>query len=451
MLGKQWLNQYASTDMRGTAIERSQNRQRKLDGVITWYFDHVMESLPLMLQIGLLLLGCALSHYLWGIDVTVASVVLGFTSLGILFYFLVVVAGTASESCPYQTPGARILRHVLPHILLPALRSVPSFISKLPVLILSAFPRLIQKSHFYSTISLWWSLWRSPMGFRCDIHTILICTLGFLPLALVLDLLSLGLGIFWLPIASGKAVYRLLTSTYPQTDVVGQQAITSDLRCISWMLQTSLDKFVRLSTLKHLATMALADFDPTIVADCFSAFVGCINISDHSVVIVQGSEELAAWSALCFFNTLSHLLALCPTSGVLEEIRRRYNKVFPYKVRFHGHQFCHTLDVIHHLFTSPLAGRSFEWVAYGITYEPSTHEHTIIAHILMKVALLGYQRTQRVKVPRWILRFAAHSLSLDPPPPISVVANCLSIIALDLGCDISDTGSTTSDERWVHI
>ena len=39
MLGKQWLNRYASTDLRGTAIERSQNRQRKLDGIVAWYFD----------------------------------------------------------------------------------------------------------------------------------------------------------------------------------------------------------------------------------------------------------------------------------------------------------------------------------------------------------------------------------------------------------------------------
>jgi len=43
MLGKQWLK---SVDMRGSAIERSQNRQRKLNGVVTWYFDHVMQSLP---------------------------------------------------------------------------------------------------------------------------------------------------------------------------------------------------------------------------------------------------------------------------------------------------------------------------------------------------------------------------------------------------------------------
>lgn len=261
----------------------------------------------------------------------------------------------------------------------------------------------------------------------------------------------LGLGIVLLLIASGKTVLCLLKNPSPQTDVVGQQVITSDLWCISWMLQTSLDKVVRLSTLKHIATMAHTDFDPTIVADCFSAFVGCINISDRRVAIVQGSEELAALSALCFFNTLSHLMVLCPTSGVLEDIRRRYGKVFPYGAQFQGHQFCHTLGAIHYLFTSPLARGSFQWTADHITYKPSAYEHTIIAHNLVKVALLGYERTQRVKVPRWILRFVAHSLSLDPLPPMSVVANCLSIVAIELGCEISSTGALASDDRWVPI
>jgi membrane protein implicated in regulation of membrane protease activity len=39
MLGKQWLNRYDSTDKRGSAIERGQNRQQKLDGIVAWYFD----------------------------------------------------------------------------------------------------------------------------------------------------------------------------------------------------------------------------------------------------------------------------------------------------------------------------------------------------------------------------------------------------------------------------
>ena len=112
MLGKQWVNRYGSVDMRGSAIERSQNRQRKLDGVDSWYFNQVMESLPLMLQAALLLLGFALSVYFWEINTTVASVVVAFTSFGVLFFLFIVVAGARSVSCPYQTPGAQILRRV---------------------------------------------------------------------------------------------------------------------------------------------------------------------------------------------------------------------------------------------------------------------------------------------------------------------------------------------------
>ena len=137
MLGKQWLNQYDLASMRGSAIERGQNRQRKFDGVVVWYFEHVLDSLPLMLQAALLLFGLALSRYLWEINITVASIVLGVTSFGVLFYVLVVIAGTALESCPYQTPGAHVLRHILRHThhnlhyhLLPAVCSVPPTIKK---------------------------------------------------------------------------------------------------------------------------------------------------------------------------------------------------------------------------------------------------------------------------------------------------------------------------------
>ena len=112
MLGKQWLNRYASTDMRGSAAERSQNRQRKLDGIVVWYFNHVMESLPLMLQAALLLLGCALSRYLWDVSTTVAFVVIGVTSVGVAFFLFIIVAGAVFESCPYQTPGSDALRYV---------------------------------------------------------------------------------------------------------------------------------------------------------------------------------------------------------------------------------------------------------------------------------------------------------------------------------------------------
>jgi hypothetical protein len=51
---------------------------------------------------------------------TIASVVLGLTSFGVLSYLFIVISGTAFESC--SSPGAHMLRH---HIL-PTLRSISS-------------------------------------------------------------------------------------------------------------------------------------------------------------------------------------------------------------------------------------------------------------------------------------------------------------------------------------
>ena len=48
---------------------------------------------PLMLQAALLLLGYALSNYLFFINKVVASVLIGFTSFGLLFYLLIISAG----------------------------------------------------------------------------------------------------------------------------------------------------------------------------------------------------------------------------------------------------------------------------------------------------------------------------------------------------------------------
>jgi len=112
MLGKQWLNRYAQVGMRGSVIYRSRHRQSKMNGMVTWHFDFVMECLPLMLQAALLL-GFALSSYLFSINRVAASVVIDFTSFGLLFYLLIVSAATLSYNCPFQTPLSLILRFLI--------------------------------------------------------------------------------------------------------------------------------------------------------------------------------------------------------------------------------------------------------------------------------------------------------------------------------------------------
>jgi hypothetical protein len=91
-------------------IERCGDRQRKLDGLEKWPFRLFMESLPVMLQIALLLLSCGLSRYVWSVNISVASVVISFTVLGVIFYVGIVIAGTSSYECPFQTPASTALR-----------------------------------------------------------------------------------------------------------------------------------------------------------------------------------------------------------------------------------------------------------------------------------------------------------------------------------------------------
>jgi len=311
----------------------------------------VMEFLPLMLQVALLLLGCALSRYIWEINITVASIIVGVTSFGVIFYILLVAAGAASEDCPYQTPWSHGLRH-------------------------------------------------------------------------------LGRGVLF-SAASGS----------------DEETSASDLRCISWMITTSLDKDVRLSTLKYLTTkVGLIDINPALIADCFNVFVGCINSIGPHAVVVRGLDQLAMASALVLFRTVSHLLVVNPNSPVIQDLRQQHIKAFPVDPDFHVVWFHRIMSTVHRSFIS-----SWAFPHQGGDYKPSIDEHTIASHNLVGLALCEYDWSYQSKVPRWMLRFALQSLSLDPPPPAPIVADCLSIVAVDLGCGVLDTRTTTSDERYAWI
>ena len=109
MLGKQWLNRYLRNSG-GSMIERCGDRQRKCDGLEKWPLHFFVESLPVMLQVALLLLACGLCRYMWSINTSVAYILITLTGLGVAFYVVVVIAGTSSYACPFQTPISIALR-----------------------------------------------------------------------------------------------------------------------------------------------------------------------------------------------------------------------------------------------------------------------------------------------------------------------------------------------------
>ena len=435
-LGNQWLNQYASVDIRGSIIERSQNRQRKLDGVAGWHFDHMMGFPMLMLHTALLLLSGVLSDHLWENDTIVAQDVFIF---GIVFYLAIVVAGAVSTGCPYQTPGAHILRCIF-HI---------------PSILCSVLSARIKRSACYHLLSTTWDASKGNHP-QDDIPPALLCT-PLLPVYFLVDACHFLQLVAWPFTTSAQRVYRGLWQGLEQEKAV------LDLHCISWTLQTSLEEPVRLSALSYLAGTTLVHFDPTIFVNCLDILIGCINVTNGKVTVTRGLEQLATLSALCCLHTLSPLTTIDPT---VEDLRQRYTSIFPPETNFYGLPFSHILSAIHNVFYQTYKlyavfpahvdqislitwrSRQFQRIQWK-DYKPPVETQIVVARALSMLALFEYRRRGNKKVPRWLLRFAFHSLSQDPLPPTSVVVNCLSMIAVDLGCRVEITA--TSNERCVCV
>ena len=117
------------------------------------------------------------------------------------------------------------------------------------------------------------------------------------------------------------------------------------------MLQTSLDKNFHLLALEYLATMvALADFNPALVVDCFNVLIGCVKAANGETVITRGLERLAIVSSAGFLRTFAHLSVMDPTSSVLEDIRQGYVRTVPHEIAFNNLPFSRTFGTTHCLF-----------------------------------------------------------------------------------------------------
>ena len=432
MLGKQWLNRYESIDVRGPAIDRHRNRQLKLDGIVTWYFNPVMESLPLMLQGALVLLGCALSRYLWEINTSVALVILCVTSFGLVFYLFIVVAGVAYTSCPYQTPAAQFLRYALdalghtPNTLsrIPSsLRRIPSILRRIPAFLRSTLSTAIETSYVCEIlITLWYRGKRhlSSLGSLAYAFSLFL----LLPIAFLLDTCHLCISMV-------RKVCWLVRQPERDTAVLDQ-------RCVLWTLQTSLDKPVRLSALDYPSAMVLPRVDPTLVTDCL----------ENLGRIAGRGDEFQEKYTLCCLSMVSHLAVGDRSLKVLEDLSERYARAASTNYSVYYYRKFPILRVIDRVLhaVNPRVPRSHS--PWWNDYKPTSNEHVIVARALTKISRFGFRRALQRKVPRHLLRFALHSLSLNPPPPTSVIDDSLLIIAIDLNCAAY---INVSHERCVHV
>ncbi|KAJ7113151.1 hypothetical protein C8R44DRAFT_984939 [Mycena epipterygia] len=123
VLGKQWIFYYQAAGSRGTIEERGHERQRKLDGLLSWKFDLVLQTFPLLLQLALLLFSVALAVYLWTVHHSIAIIVLTLTSFGFISYISLLGSAIFSPDSPFQTPLAPFLGQIIPTTLRVARRT----------------------------------------------------------------------------------------------------------------------------------------------------------------------------------------------------------------------------------------------------------------------------------------------------------------------------------------
>jgi len=198
--------------------------------------------------------------------------------------------------------------------------------------------------------------------------------------------------------------------------------------------QSDITRFFDLWNQIHLANPA-----PTITY--LDALLSCLNVDLGRVKERPGSEQGARVASLCL---LCALASVDPTSTLLTEIRRRYVAAIPTNADFEGLLCYHAINAVHATLVGGRLRRFFEWT----DYKPHAQEHVFFTNPLVQFA---HKLKQYGKVPRWLLRFAIHSLSHNSPPPIPVVTGCLTIIAIDLGCDVSHVGTLGLPGRYVDF
>ena len=238
MLGKQWVNRYLR-NRGGSAADKSRDRQRKLDGFEKWHFHLAIESLPVMLQVALLLLGCALSKYLWTISRTVAGVIVAVTLFGVTSYVFLTLTAALYYNCPYQTPPSNLTRAVIRYLARGVI--VPTR-SLAPVPSAKTLGRVL--GHLRSGI--WSALWT----FGCV--SAVTEEVEQIPLAVV--------------VTSHTRIFEDIS--------VDWEVCRTDARCISWILDSTTDTDVIFSTVRFAADTVwypeiAGALSPNILADLF--------------------------------------------------------------------------------------------------------------------------------------------------------------------------------------
>ena len=406
MLGKQWVNRYVR-NRGGSAADKSRDRQRKLDGFEKWYFHLAIESLPVMLQVSLLLLGCALSQYLWTINRTVAGVVVAVTLFGFTSYLVLTLAATFYYDCPYQTPPSIITRTVFKYITQSEdrfARSLRSLAASLPSIR---------------------NLRQIPLHLRSGIIAVL-GNFGHVPSA-----------------TTEQDRVPLTIMVAPPTGIFGEISIDlevckADARCIAWVLESTTDTDVIFSTVRFAADMIwypeiAGAVSAHVLADLF---FDCLLDGE----VIPGKLEYASSTGMALASVLSIQLSVDRQAEGLQQLRRHINvKIEEGFTAWPASVFSLVVAVLQSITGDHMSQVSATWQISN-----STPDHLSTIHMLWlsRIILQMVWRWRRIQGPAGVLRIdwmmsIYQTLNAgNSHTPVILRINCFLAIAIALGLQL---------------
>ena len=401
MLGKQWLNRYAQVEMRGSVIDRSRHRQRKMNGMVAWRFGLVMESLPFMLQVALLLLGYALSNYLFFINEVVASVLIGFTSLGLLFYLFFTFAATFSYNCPFQTPPSLILRFLIRFD-----NAHGEYLERSRKWLKHLFS---QKKKRPRPRSARGSSNSGRPGAPSDHIELSVAN----------------------PPGSPTRLFS------QKTDWNG---FVLDSNCIALMFEMSIDADVIMAIMKFIPEVVWhAGIREIPLERLYDTVVECLDRSSGHPVVIPEFRNKAYLSAKALLHLAIQRKCIGDKSdkAAFRSIFRRHSTTSS-KRYDKDSDMESTLGIIDHIFSDldPVCWKNFSL---------SDPHHAWMGHILLYRAWDVLKRGE--PLPNDAKEFVLYSLRLEPPPPAPVITDCLLIVGLFLGIKLHVEDLFVVDKR----
>ena len=366
-----------------------------------------------------MLLGCALSKYLWEVDTAVAAVVVGVTSFGVLFYLFVVVAAAASVDCPYQTPLSKPIRGL-----------VYTLFGRR-----SAFRRWC----FFRCRGI-----RYASGWKKISYTLI-----FPPLLLAALIVNILKPLLWIPIKFACRVHAWwLGGSRAPARVLDSRVTKLDCHCVSWILRTSSDITIKELAVNFLGTIvplphSNSSIKSAIHVSSFDAFNSCVGGNKNTTSAENWFEQLAGKSAVCLLRAYAAVATTEPTSTVIDDVRNRYKTEFP-----NVFSLCPYKSPVVHATHGVLDWGSVVLGPQWKHYNPPVDELISFSRAIAQV-VQSYCRTSHSSFPDWLIEFALHLLSRKPPPPTSVVVDCLTLIAANLECNVPDAESVVLSAESV--